>query len=109
MYEKSPADFKQAKLYLDLNEDFSPDNIVAKAQIYLSKNGFYADSRHSFKSFINNIGSFVDEMPGKYRTQEKAVEPHRANFASAIKHLYTCHEHGEHTEKHCPKCSAVTE
>ncbi len=70
IYEKSPADFKQAKLYLDLNEDFSPDNIVAKAQIYLTKDGYYKEIRHSFKAFINNIGSFVDEMPGKNRVTE---------------------------------------
>jgi hypothetical protein len=62
-YEKSPRDFKQAKLYLELNEDFSPDNIINKAKIYLKKTGYFAENRHNFTAFINNIGSFVDEMP----------------------------------------------
>lgn len=62
VYEKSPRDFKLAKEYIDLNDgNFSPDNIVAKARIYLSMNGLYAENRHSFRAFVNNIGSFVAE------------------------------------------------
>lgn len=67
VYEKSPRDFKQAKLYLELNNDFNPDNIVSRAKIYLAKNGYFADVRHNFTAFINNISSFVDEMPGRDR------------------------------------------
>lgn len=59
-YEKSPRDFRDAKAYLDLNNgEFIPDTIISRAKMYLVKEGMYADNRHSFRAFINNIGSFV--------------------------------------------------
>ena len=61
-YEPSPKDFKFAKMYLDKRDgDFQADTIVSRAKIYLSKEGFYAENRHSFTAFINNIGTFVPE------------------------------------------------
>lgn len=62
VYEKSPKDFVLAKRYLEISGgDFVPDNIIAKAQVYLRMDGVYAEQnvRHNFSCFINNISTFT--------------------------------------------------
>lgn len=91
VYEKTPRDFKHAKLYLEINDDFSPDNIVEKAQIYLSKNGFFAENRHNFTSFINNISSFVDEKPKQIAKKIKCQYCFKEMFESQqYEHWNSC-------------------
>lgn len=76
VYEKSGKDFRFAKEYLEINDgEFVPDNIVAKAQVYLGRNGFYAENRHGFAAFVNNIGSFVPER-GKIIEAPKTGRTH---------------------------------
>lgn len=61
-YMISPKDLRHAKLYLQMTgEEPQPDTIISRAKIYLKKDGVYADNRHSFTAFINNIGTFVAE------------------------------------------------
>lgn len=60
VYDKTPRDFKHAKLYLQINDnEYLADVIVAKAKVYLRTNGYFAENRHNFTAFINNISSFV--------------------------------------------------
>lgn len=71
IYEKTGKDFRNAKLYLDLNGDFNADNIISKAKIYLKMGGIYASEnvRHNFSAFINNISTFVAEKKIERRIQ----------------------------------------
>lgn len=70
VYEKSGKDFRHAKDYLSLNGgDFKADTIIARAKVYMDKDGVYAENRHGFTAFINNIGSFVAHKVARVRTQ----------------------------------------
>ena len=62
-YLPSPKDFKFAKMFLEYNGgEFVADEIVARAEVYMQTGSVYAENRHGFSAFINNIGSFV-ELP----------------------------------------------
>ena len=98
IYEKSRKDFRLAKLYLEHN-DFRPDVIVSRAKTYLLKDGFYAENRHSFSAFINNIGSFV---PPKQRRELRKTWtcPHcQETMPEAREHHHDCPKLEQHPER----------
>ena len=99
-YSKSPAEFKLAKEYLELNEAWNADDITARAKIYLSKNGFYAENRHSFRAFISNIGTFV-EAPIPRKPSDPELN-HVCKNGHETKYLRSVWERGRNRSMKCP-------
>lgn len=73
-YMPSPKDFRHAKLFLQCSDgDFSADEIVERAEVYMNSNGFYSENRHGFTAFVNNINSFIkpkEEKPKSFDLNE---------------------------------------
>lgn len=71
-YYPSPKDFRHAKLFLECNDGrFVADEIVQRAENYLLLGEFYADNRHGFTAFVNNIGAFI-ELPKNIAARQNA-------------------------------------
>ena len=99
-YEIADRDYVAARKYIELNGDFNPDNIIAKAKTFLKLGEpFSGEScRHSFFVFMKQIITLVPEKP-KYQAPEAPKRMVKCRGCGVVIEFTRQQEHFEGCEK----------